>query len=137
MRVLRAFRFTEFGCDDQDLVAIASAAGPTWWSRLSALAAPGAALQRARGLLQGWLQSAGVLPVHDLLDRIFDQAEVRGRYAACMPAERSVQVQANFDAFLELALSLGAGRFPTLTRFLDDVRWMRERDAQAVDEGPA
>jgi len=118
-------------------VAIASAAGPTWWSRVTTLAAPSAALARARGLLQQWLQSAGVLPVHDLLDRIFDQAQVRACYCACMPAERGVQVQANFDALFELALSLDAGRFPTLTRFLEDLRWMRERDAEAIDEGLA
>jgi ATP-dependent helicase/nuclease subunit A len=137
LSLAHALRSPVFDCSDHDLLAIASCAGPTWWSRLIGVPAPGSALQRARRLLDGWLQNAGVLPVHDLLDRIFDEADVRARYAACLPHERSVQVQANFDAFLELALTLDAGRFPTLTRFLDDVQWIRERDAEAIDEGLA
>jgi len=30
-----------------------------------------------------------------------------------------------------------AGRFPTLTRFLDDLQWIREKDAETIDEGVA
>jgi ATP-dependent helicase/nuclease subunit A len=137
LSLAHALRSPVFDCSDQDLLAVAGGAGSAWWSRLSAMPAPAGALERARRLLGGWLQNAGVLPVHDLLDRIFDEADVRARYAACLPHERGVQVQANFDAFLELALTLDAGRFPTLTRFLDDVHWIRERDAEAIDEGLA
>jgi len=57
------------------------------------------------------LQVAGVLPVHDLLDRVFHQAACARRYAASNAARARVQVQANFDAFLQLALTLDAGRF--------------------------
>ena len=137
LSLAHALRSPLLGCSDQDLLAIASTQGPTWWSRLAALAAPGAELQRARTLLTGWLQGAGVLPVHDLLDRIFDEADLRARYAARMPRERGVQVQANFDAFLQLALTLEAGRFPTLTRFLDDLQWIRDKDSDTIDEGLA
>ncbi len=137
LSLAHALRSPMFGCSDQDLLAIAPGSGPTWWSRLAALTTPGVELERARRLLADWLQGAGVLPVHDLLDRIFDQADVRARYAACVPRERGVQVQANFDAFLELALTLDAGRFPTLTRFLDDIQWIRDKDAETIDEGLA
>jgi ATP-dependent helicase/nuclease subunit A len=137
LSLAHALRSPVFGCGDQDLICLASGEGPTWWDRLAAMPEPGAELQRARALLSQWLQVAGVLPVHDLLDRIFDQADVRARYAACVPRERWLQVQANFDAFLELALTLDAGRFPTLTRFLEDVQWTRDRDAESVDEGLA
>jgi len=57
--------------------------------------------------LGGWLQVAGVLPVHDLLDRVFHQADLRARYAASMPRERGVQVQANFDAFFAACTDAG------------------------------
>jgi len=137
LSLAHALRAPLFGCSDEDLQAIASGQGATWWSRLAALPGPSTVLKRARGLLAGWLQAAGVLPVHDLLDRIFDEAELRARYAACVPRERGVQVQANFDAFLELALTLDAGRFPTLTRFLDEVLWIRDRDGETVEEGVA
>jgi ATP-dependent helicase/nuclease subunit A len=137
LSLAHSLRSPLFGCSDQDLLAIASGGASSWWLRLAALASPRVELERARRLLARWLQDAGVLPVHDLLDRIFDQADVRARYAACVPRERGVQVQANFDAFLQLALTLDAGRFPTLTRFLDDVQWIRERDAETIDEGLA
>ncbi len=137
LSLAHALRSPLFDCSDEDLLAIAGCAGATWWARLAALAEPGAALLHARTLLAGWLQVAGVLPVHDLLDRIFDEADLRARYAACVLRERGVQVQANFDAFLELALTLDAGRFPTLTRFLDDLLWRRDRDRETVEEGLA
>ena len=137
LSLAHALRSPLFSCSDEDLQAIACGEGASWWSCLAALPAAGAVLRRARALLAGWLQAAGVLPVHDLLDRIFDEAELRARYAACVPRERGVQVQANFDAFLELALTLDAGRFPTLTRFLDDLLWIRDRDGETVEEGVA
>jgi len=137
LSLAHALRSPVFGCTDRDLVAIADASTDAWWHGLSTIVGCGLELARARALLAGWRQDAGVLPVHDLLDRIFDQADVRARYAQCVPRERGVQVQANFDAFLELALTLDAGRFPTLTRFLDELQWMRDRDAQTLDEGLA
>ena len=137
LSLAHALRSPVFDCSDRDLIAIADAATESWWQGLAGMGGCGLALARARTLLAGWRQDAGVLPVHDLLDRIFDQADVRARYAQCVPRERGVQVQANLDAFLELALTLDAGRFPTLTRFLDELQWMRDRDAQTVDEGLA
>ncbi len=94
------------------------------------------ALARARELLQWWLDLAGVLPVHDLLDRIYHEGDVRRRYAAVAPAALHAQVQANLDAFIELALQLDAGRYPSLPRFIDELAGLKRGAAEeAPDEG--
>ena len=102
---------------------------------------PRATLQRAASLLQHWLQAAPRLPVHDLLDIILDQGQVVARYAqAAVPLQRG-QVIGNLHAFIELALSLDAGRYPSLPKFIDALRSLQNsaaRDAPdeaAVDAG--
>jgi ATP-dependent helicase/nuclease subunit A len=89
-------------------------------------------------LLSRWLQSARVLPVHDLLDRIYFEGDVRRRYAAVVPATLHAQVQANLDAFVELALAIDAGRYPSLPRFIDELAGLkRHAPEEAPDEGLA
>jgi ATP-dependent helicase/nuclease subunit A len=84
-------------------------------------------------LLAGWRDLAGSLPVHDLLDRIFHQADVLDRYAAVTPAHLNASVQANLQGFLALALEHEGGRYPSLPRFLDELRQLRQ---QAGSDGP-
>ncbi len=87
LRLAHALRSPLFGCGDDDLIRIAAAPGAGWWARLRALpAGASAALDRARELLARWLEAARVLPVHDLLDRIYFEGDLRRRYAAATPA---------------------------------------------------
>ena len=131
-----------FGAGDEDLILLAGRSESTWWLRLlGALAEAGAPLARAADLLQRWLQAAPQLPVHDLLDIILDQGQVVARYAqATAPLQRG-QVIGNLHAFIELALSLDAGRYPSLPKFIDALRSLQNtaaRDAPdeaAVDAG--
>lgn len=134
LKLAHALRSPIFGCSDDDLIRLAIAPGESWWERLQALGetAP-TALARARKMLQRWIDLAGVLPVHDLLDRIYFEGDVRRRYAAVVPAALHAQVQANLDAFIELALAIDAGRYPSLPRFVDELADLREH---AVDEAP-
>jgi ATP-dependent helicase/nuclease subunit A len=136
LRLAHALRSPLFGCSDADLIRLASAADPSWWQRLLNLEAPSAELARARQLLQRWLELARVLPVHDLLDRVYFEGDARRRYAAIAPAALHAQVQANLDAFIELALRIDAGRFPSLSRFIDELSALK-RNARddAPDEG--
>ncbi len=129
-----ALRAPLFGCSDDDLMQLAAATGGSWWRRLERLgAAASPLLQGAHAQLQWWLDAAGVLPVHDLLDRIYFEGDVRRRYAAAAPAATLAQVQANLDAFLELALAIDAGRYPSLPRFIDELALLTR---QAVDDAP-
>ncbi len=139
LKLAHALRAPIFSVGDDDLLQLAEAPGSTWWLRLQALGARASpALARARELLARWRQAAAVLPVHDLLDRIYFEADLRRRYAAAAPAAAAAQAQANLDAFLELALAIDAGRYPSLPRFIDELaRLKRFATEEAPDEGPA
>jgi len=108
-----------------------------WWSRLQRIAQGdvSAELQRAHRLLHGWLQLADKLPVHDLLDRIYFEGDLLHRYAAALPAELHETVRANLQAFMEIALNVDAGRYPSLPRFLSELRELRAAENEAPDEG--
>ena len=107
----------------------------SWWQRLQYLHNPSPALQRATELLQRWLALADKLPVHDLLDRIYFEGDVIARYSAVLPIEMRAKVTANLHAFMEIALSVDAGRYPSLPRFLQELRELRDSSDDAPDEG--
>lgn len=124
-----------FGFGDGDLKRLARGQGP-WWQRLADWAAEAEAperVTRATGLLREWRGLAGSLPVHDLLDRIFHQGDLLQRYAAAVPTRLRDSVQANLQGFLALSLEHEGGRYPSLPRFLDELRQLRQ---QAGGDGP-
>ncbi len=159
LQLARTLRSPIFDCDEDDLRVLSEARehpalhasgatsgverdadmelGDCWWLRLSTRAVVSPALGRARDLLSRWRRLAGVLPVHDLLDRVIHDSDLRARYAAAAPATAGAQIQANIDALLELALTLDAGRFPSLAHFLGELRDLREADDSNADEGIA
>jgi ATP-dependent helicase/nuclease subunit A len=107
----------------------------SWWQRLRTLPAPSPALQRAAELLQRWLSLADKLPVHDLLDRIYFEGDVIARYSAVLPPEMRGKVTVNLHAFMQMALDIDAGRYPSLPRFLQDLRELRDSSDDAPNEG--
>jgi ATP-dependent helicase/nuclease subunit A len=127
-----------FACSDHDLMSLSQDGDDSWWLRLQRHAQSGtasSALQRAAELLQAWLQWADKLPVHDLLDRIYFEGNVLARYTAVLPPEMRAKVAANLHAFMEIALSVDAGRYPSLPRFLQELRELRDSSDEAPDEG--
>ena len=106
-----------------------------WWSRLQNLESPSPALQHATELLQRWLALADKLPVHDLLDRIYFEGDVLARYSAVLPIEMRAKVTANLHAFMEIALNVDSGRYPSLPRFLQELHELRDSRDDAPDEG--
>ena len=128
-----------FAASDDDLIRLAQAVDGTWWARLSMLAqqaetAP--ALRHAHRMLSRWLAVAPTLPVHDLLDHIVYTGELKRSYAECAPAANREQVLANLDAFLKLALDLDGGRYPSLPKFMAELRAIRQGDEdESPDEG--
>ena len=110
----------------------------SWWARLKYVAENGAAsaaLLRAHRLLLGWLKLADKLPVHDLLDRIYFEGDLMHRYVAALPVELHETVRANLQAFMEIALNVDAGRYPSLPRFLAELRELRAAENESPDEG--
>ena len=139
LALAHALKSPLFGASDEDLIALAGmgAPGTAWWARLTAAEQLPPALARARRLIAGWREVAGLLPVHDLLDRIYHEAEVLPRYAQAMPSHLRDRALSNLEAFIALALQLEAGRFPSLPRFLDDLRSARRGDLnESPDEAP-
>ena len=135
LRLARLLKSPLFGCTDDDLLRFAPAdpdrpARIDWYARLHATAAAPdapASLVRAARLLGDWRAHADTVPVHDLLDQIFADADLLARYEAASPTHLRASVRANLVEFLELALDADAGRYPTLHRLVE--RLERTRDA--------
>ena len=154
LALAQVLRTPIFACSDADLMRLASSSAEervlsaensarhsalgtrlSWWQRLQHLLEPSPALQRAAECLQRWLALADMLPVHDLLDRIYFEGDVIARYSAVLPAEMRAKVTANLHALMEIALSVDAGRYPSLPRFLQELRELRDSADDAPDEG--
>jgi ATP-dependent helicase/nuclease subunit A len=118
----RVLRSPIFACSDDELMHLRQALQPdaSWWETLQANTITDG-LARAAKLLANWLQYANVLPVHDVLDRIYFEANLIARYQAAVPAAMVKQVTSNLTELLALALSLSGGRYPSLARFLHDI----------------
>jgi ATP-dependent helicase/nuclease subunit A len=143
LQLAQVLRSPIFSCSDDDLMQLAAMQSEedkalSWWARLHRVVADqsgSAALQRAHKLLQDWLARADKLPVHDLLDHIYFSADVPHRYAAVLPEVMRATVQANLQALLEVALDVDGGRYPSLPRFLAELRELREAENESPDEG--
>lgn len=108
----------------------------SWWDVLQD--SQDAAVKRAARFLEHWRTLAEHLPVHDLLDQIYQDGNLRFAYAASAQPLARAQVIANLDAFLELSLNQNGGRYPSLGRFIDEINAMRRSDDdETPDEGEA
>jgi ATP-dependent helicase/nuclease subunit A len=86
--------------------------------------------------IAAWAELAKKLPVHDLLDHIYCQGQIRLRYARSAPILQRDQVLSNLDAFLSLALNLDGGRYPSLSRFINELKKIkRGAEEESPDEG--
>lgn len=126
-----------FSVSNQDLIAIKQASKGSWLKRLEYFVQQTpehTSLPRAYQLLMQWQDDASKLPVHDLLDKIYSEANVLERYAAAFPAHLSQRVTANLTRFLELALEMDSGRYPSLSRFSSWLSELRQMENEAPDE---
>ena len=137
LALAQVLRSPLFSLDEPVLCELSRPVGGVWLERLVALAgqadtAP--AIQHAARLLTRWRALAGRIPIHDLLEQIFHQANVIERYRAAVPAAQSSQVGANLERFVELALEVDSGRYPTLPRFLERVKRLRGLDREGLSK---
>jgi len=124
-----------FSCTEDDLQQLARMAGQSsWWNCLEKTSA--ITTQRAHKLLQQWRLLANHLPVHDLLDCIYEQGEVYKNYSAQCPPLMQTKVIANLEAFLRLALDTNGGRYPSLSRFIEELGILSHGiETETPDEG--
>lgn len=137
LKLAHVLRSPVFDLDDAALMAIARFGQGHWWARIEAMVAEGAApaIARAHRLLSRWRELAAHWPVHDVLSAIYAEADVLARYRAHVPALMWPAVRANLEAFLRLSLEHDGGRYPSLTRFNDELKRLREAAEEAPDEG--
>jgi len=132
-----------FDCSYEDLITLARQKNGNWFERLSHFTSNSDGkdsactdkLKRAHTLLFRWRKLAGKLPVHDLLDRIFNEADIINRYRSASPQHLQHSVTANLTRFIELALEIDSGRNPTVGRFVTRLQSLRIQSKEAPDEG--
>jgi len=127
-----------FDCSHADLIALASHTDGQWIDRLTTIVAlenRSNALQRAHTLLSRWRAQVDTLPVHDLLDRIYCEGDVLNRYHSAYPAHLQHRVAANLTRFIELALEIDSGRYPSIGRFVSRLHTLQQQEQDAPDEG--
>ena len=142
LSLAQALRSPLYCAGDRDLVALAAAGGGPWYERLqrAAGADPDHPLRRAAEDLERWRRLVGRIPTHDLLDRMYFEADALRRYRAALPGEAGAQAVSNLTRFLELALELDSGRYPStpaFVRHLEDMRAGRIQASDAPDLIPA
>ncbi|WP_127476275.1 UvrD-helicase domain-containing protein [Sulfurivermis fontis] len=137
LALAQVLRSPLFACSDADLITLAQGQRGAWFERLLQVeAAAGTPLRRAADCLGRWHGLAGALPIHDLLDKVYSEGNVIARYEAAFPSHLRTRLRANLTRFIELALEIDHGRYPSLTRFLARLGEMREQ-GEAPDEAPA
>ncbi len=129
-----------FCASDNDLQLIAAHNNHShWFDRLELMAEEleqQHPLHRAWYYLTRWRALADKIPVHDLLDKIFCEADVLERYKRSTAESLQPRVQANLSLFLEMALDLDSGRYPSLMHFLFYLRSLKNTPGDAPDEAP-
>lgn len=130
-----------FGATDEDLLRLSTLPGD-WYGRLHAYAEDAAitgkspSLLRAWRLLASWRTWLPVLPLHDLLDRIFYEGDLIARYRSATPPQLVNRVTSNLQRLLALALEIDSGRYPSLSNFLVQLKRIRASDQDQPDTPP-
>ena len=137
LELAQVLRSPLFGLGSEQLLPLARREQQTWYERLGELAgeAEEGVYAKVYAVLEGWRALTGKIPVHDLLDRIYHEADIMQRYQAAFPVELRARVQASLTRFIELALELDNGRYPSLPHFLDQLTRLRQSARDQPDEG--
>jgi ATP-dependent helicase/nuclease subunit A len=137
LALAQVLRSPVFGLESEQLLPLAGQPGGTWYEHLARLAAHAESpYDRVYAMLSRWRELAGQVPVHDLLDRIFHEAELLPRFAGAFPEALRPRVHASLTRFIELALEVDNGRYPSLPRFLDQLERLRQSQQDQPDESP-
>jgi len=144
LALAQVLRSPLFNCSDESLMQLASITAQqtqhnvpqSWFTSLLELQEPGHnnSLTRARQLILQWQTYAGELPVHDLLDRIYHGGDIQSRYHAAFPVHLHARIEGNLTRFIELALEIDSGRYPSLPHFINRLKRLKEHAPDSIDE---
>ena len=79
-------------------------------------------LGSAAASLSNWINYVDKLPVHDLLDMVYAETDLVNRYAGYALPDIAERVRSNLIVFLEYSLDFSGGRYPSVERFLEQIR---------------
>lgn len=91
------------------------------------------ALEKAINLLERWRNIATQIPVHDLLDIIYSEADVLNQYHLAYPAHLKSRTRTNLTRLIELALEVDSGRYPSLQQFIAHIAHLKTLTDEAPD----
>jgi len=149
LALAQTLRSPLFACSDDDLIQIArqhrlnqqdhQQTASDWMDALLQLAQHqptplSEALQRAARWLPHWHQLTLQLPVHDLLDRIYSEGNIEACFCSAFPAHLRPRVQANLIRFIELALEIDSGRYPSLPAFLNQLHRLQQHASDHLSQ---
>jgi ATP-dependent helicase/nuclease subunit A len=137
LALAQVLRSPIYGLSDADLLSLMttkqSQERHSLWHLISS---PDHSLHHIYANIATWAELSKKLPVHDLLDHIYAHGQIRLRYASSAPSLQRDQVLSNLDAFLSLALNLDGGRYPSLSRFINELKKIkRGAEEESPDEG--
>jgi len=89
-------------------------------------------LRNAVSLLKRWQVVSTQIPVHDLLDIIYNEADVLEQYHRAYPLHLKSRTRTNLTRLIELALEIDSGRYPSLQQFIMHI----DRIKNSADESP-
>jgi len=91
------------------------------------------ALKDALDLLKRWKNIAIQIPVHDLLDVIYNEADVLAQYTKAYPNHLRARTRSNLTRLIELALEVDSGRYPSLQQFIAHIEQLKNIPTEAPD----
>ncbi|MDH5436508.1 MAG: UvrD-helicase domain-containing protein, partial [Gammaproteobacteria bacterium] len=121
LALARVLRSPIFSVTDEDLIKLASLNEDNWMHALDKAVVhepENSPLYRANYLINKWHKLANQLPVHDLMDRIYCDGNIPARYESAMPDSLKFTARINLTSFIELALEVDSGRYPSLPHFI-------------------
>lgn len=130
-----------FSISDETLIKIAQVNSKikgqsNWFNKIEYLATQkehDSQLKRAVSMLSHWKEIATLIPVHDLLDVIYNEADVLKQYYTAYPAHLKSRTQANLTRLIELALEIDSGRYPSLQQFIAHIQHLKTLPNEAPD----
>lgn len=137
LALARILRSPFFSASNKDLIELATQSTGNWFERLLKAAADKAdshPFSRAKKYLQRWQQDSALLPLHDLLSKIYFEADIFNRYQLAAPVWQRQQIHANLSRLVSLALEIDSGRYPSMNHFLMRLENLQQADKDAPSE---
>jgi len=138
LQLAQVLRSPIFDFSEYDLLDIATHASSSWYHYLQECYEDDSSskLSKCFNQLEQWRQLTGILPVHDLLDQLYFQINIVARYEKVFPEALKSRVRVNFAKFIDIALEMDSGRYPSVTRFIQYIKTLKQNPAEAPDSPP-